>query len=210
MPLPGIESHLLSAPNISGVPYRSFESSSDAQTSAVLIPLYELPNGDDFEIILTLRSQRLLSHSGQISFPGGRTEPGESPEQTALREAFEETGIKKKNVRIIGRLSTLYVPPSNTLITPVIGQLTRKSAFKINPSEVAEILTIKLSELLDRNNYNRQLRNIRGKEVEVPYWDLRRPTPLWGATAMILTELLVLYMEFNPNVDDLFAKSTNC
>ncbi|MER3328419.1 MAG: CoA pyrophosphatase, partial [Candidatus Kapaibacterium sp.] len=104
---------------------------ADAKRSAVLLLINE-----QMELLFTLRSSKLRKHSGQISFPGGRADEGETYEQTALRETEEEVGISSSNIELVGRMSGLYVPPSNNVIQPVIGRIPSKIELLLNPDEV--------------------------------------------------------------------------
>ena len=148
----------------------------------------------EFSVLFTLRSSNLYSHRGQISFPGGRAERNENPVAAALRETWEETGIEAKDIRIIGKLSELYVPPSNAIITPIVGFINPLPLLKINSDEVETAFLIKLSSLI--GTVKREIWNFKGQDVDVPFWDVGQKVPLWGATSMILSELLGIYKEF--------------
>lgn len=162
--------------------------------SSVLIPLFPDQNGD-IEVILTLRTGN-IRHAGQISFPGGRSEVNESPAETALRETHEEIGIRPESIQIACNISSLYLYRSNNLITPFVGFMDHKPDLTINPNEVEEAFTVPLSRLLDDQALVRETWEIDNREVDVPYWDIHPTTPLWGATAMIMSELLFLYRDF--------------
>lgn len=193
-PLPGRSSQLKMAPEpVGGGTRREMTPSDDADPSSVLVLLF--PNDDKkWELVLTLRSGN-INHGGQISFPGGRAESGEAPPQTALREAREEIGIEPEAVTVIGQLSELYVAYSNNRVTPVVGFQERRPAFHINPDEVEEVFAVELDSLLRKKNLTVEDWNLRSHTYRVPYWDVHE-VPLWGATAMMLNELLVLYREF--------------
>ena len=194
-PLPGFEAHLGMAPKVGGEPYRGFKPEGRINNSAVLIMLFE-ENGH-LNIIFTLRGKGLNSHSGQISFPGGHSEDGETPEDTALREAREEIALDDPNIEIIGRLSPLWVPPSSSNITPVVAYLPYRPEFRVNSEdEVEEVFTTGIEEFIGGTHYKLEIWNFNGRDVEVPFWDIHPTTPLWGATSMILNELLELYGEY--------------
>lgn len=161
--------------------------------SSVLIPIFE-NSENDLEIIFTLRTNS-IRHAGQISFPGGRSEGGESLVDTALRESFEEVGIKPKQVFVAGTLSPLFLYRSNNKITPFVGFLDEKPELQINPNEVEEAFSVPIRSLLDENHLIWEEWTIRDYQMKVPYWNIHS-TPLWGATAMITNELLELYKEF--------------
>jgi 8-oxo-dGTP pyrophosphatase MutT (NUDIX family) len=187
--LPGRDSHIKMAPIANNELFRPFDPPSFYKESGVLIPLY-FNEKNELEIILTLRSNDLKHHSGQISFPGGRRDKGETLEETALRETWEEIGIPSQDIEILGALSTLYVPPSNAVIHPFVGFITNLGSIKINPDEVDEVIIISVNDLLDKDNYRKTPWDFSGKIVDVPYWDIKHRVPLWGATAMILQEFI--------------------
>jgi 8-oxo-dGTP pyrophosphatase MutT (NUDIX family) len=192
--LPGISAQVLMAPRVKGIPFRSFKPKTNYKSSAVLIPIIET-EPEQYDILFTLRSERLNSHSGQISFPGGKADDGETPEETALRETFEEIGVNN-NINVIGSMSTLYVPPSNSQITPIIALLKGKPDTQIDTNEVEEVFTIGLEYFVNEVNVQYTTRQFDGLDVEIPYWDVHRKNILWGATAMILSELIFIYKEY--------------
>ncbi|WP_445664500.1 NUDIX hydrolase [Fodinibius sp. AD559] len=192
--LPGKKAQIEMAPEpVDGGEIREMEPPPEVNKSSVLILLF--PNEDDeMELVLTLRSHD-IDHGGQISFPGGRAEKGESLHQTALREAKEEIGISPDIVTIIGEISELYVSHSNNLVTPVVGFTDRRPEFEINPTEVEEVFAVELHSLLHKKNITVEDWDLHSYTYRVPYWNLHQ-VPLWGATAMMLNEFLDLYREF--------------
>ncbi len=194
--LPGIDSHSILAPKFKGKSFRNMTPSKDAKESAVMLILEPNSESNDFNIIFTLRSAYLNKHSGQISFPGGRLDMNETPEQAAMRETKEEIGIDESNYKVIAKLSTLYVPPSNNIIYPFVAVLEKKSNYSINPDEVEEIFSVNINNF----NLNTAIKFYTdvfdGLEVQIPYFDVHKSTKLWGATSMILAEFLFLYDEF--------------
>lgn len=193
-PLPGLNAQLRMAPTpLSDGPNRELEPPPDAKKSSVLILLF--PNKEkELELILTLRS-RDIDHGGQISLPGGRSDENESYIETALREAQEEVGINPGTVEILGVLSDLYVSHSNNLVKPVVGYMPEVPDLKPNPAEVEEAFTVEVKSLAAKKNLTVENWDLKKYSYEVPYWDIHE-VPLWGATAMILNELLDLYREF--------------
>jgi 8-oxo-dGTP pyrophosphatase MutT (NUDIX family) len=190
-PKPGQVAHEEMAPKLGNELFRKFKPDNTASDSAVLLLLTERANS--IEILFTLRSQSLTNHSGQISFSGGKIEKNEPVTTAALRETFEETGIDSADIITIGELSTLYVPPSNSLIHPVIGYIDKHLInIKINPQEVEEAFFLPLTFLFDENNKQIEQWDFSGLKVNVPFWEIRKRTKLWGATAMILSEFLVI------------------
>lgn len=192
--LPGKKAQIQMAPTpVSGGDIRQMKAPNDASQSSVLVLLF--PNEEqELELVLTLRSHD-IDHGGQISFPGGRAEEGETVTQTALREAREEVGIDSKLITVIGRLSDLYVAHSNNLVTPVLGYVDHRPGFEKNPAEVEEIFTVELRSLLHKKNLTVENWDLPPHTYKVPYWDIHR-VPLWGATAMMLNELLELTREY--------------
>jgi 8-oxo-dGTP pyrophosphatase MutT (NUDIX family) len=199
--LPGKNAHLKLVPVVDKIPYRPLKPPDNSKSSSVMIILYANGNGkpEDIKVLLTLRSKSLMNHGGQISFPGGRNENGESFLETALRETQEEIGISPERIKIIGELSSLYVEPSNSVITPFIGYINKLPSFVKNPAEVDEIFFVKLKELVGKDTLKTENWRFQGKNVLVPLWRVHPTTPLWGATAMILNELIELFKEFTSN-----------
>ncbi|MBI5324399.1 MAG: CoA pyrophosphatase [Ignavibacteriae bacterium] len=195
-PLPGYLAHSQMQPLLKGKQFRTLTPKDDTYPSAVLVLLRLNEEINELEVLLTLRSNN-IRHSGQISCPGGFVETGEEPVVTALREAREEIGLETDNLVILGTLSELYVQPSNTLITPILAFSKFINDLEINKQEVEEVFFIQLKTLLDERVFNKETWNLQGNDVEVPFWKVHQTTPLWGATAMILEELLFLYKEFN-------------
>ncbi|HEX6983632.1 MAG TPA: CoA pyrophosphatase [Balneolaceae bacterium] len=192
--LPGRHAQLKMAPEpMNGGKPRRMEAPENASQSSVLVLLF--PNEENkLELVLTLRSDD-IDHGGQISFPGGRAEKNESVIKTALRETQEEIGIDPKEVRVIGFLSELFVAHSNNRVAPVVGFLSERPQFKINPAEVEEVFAVELDSLLHKKNLTVEDWDLQTYTYRVPYWNVHR-VPLWGATAMMLSELLDLYREF--------------
>lgn len=173
---------------------RQMDAPQSANASSVLVLLF--PNEKNKpELVLTLRSSD-IDHGGQISFPGGRAEAQESAAETALREAYEEIGLDSAGVTILGELSDLYVRHSNNLVTPVVAVSDHRPSFTINPNEVEEVFAIELESLLKKKNLTVEDWDLSKHTYRVPYWDVHR-VPLWGATAMMLNELLELFREFS-------------
>lgn len=170
------------------------DPSETAHPSGVLIPLYP-DNSNKLHVILTLRTNN-IRHAGQISFPGGRRENNESLKQTALRETREEIGVEESQVLIAGALSPLYLHRTDNQITPFVGFLESCPTFNPNPLEVKEVLTVSLDTLLSESSQKREQWNLTHISLDVPFWNIHN-VPLWGATAMIMSELLELYRTFS-------------
>jgi len=146
------------------------------------------------EIMFTLRAAG-IKHGGQLSFPGGGREGDETIEETALREAHEETGLKPENVEVIGNLTALYVNHSENMVTPVVGFIKNEQEFCANPNEVDEIFTVPISKLVNGEFSKVEDWKLRDLDYSIPLWDVHE-VPLWGATAMMLSEFVELYKEF--------------
>jgi 8-oxo-dGTP pyrophosphatase MutT (NUDIX family) len=165
---------------------------ADARVAGVLILLY--PHNGVWHFPLMKRTEDGLTHSGQISLPGGSQEAGESLQDTARREACEEIGAACAEVEVLGQLSTLYIPPSNFLVTPTVGYGDQRPDFQCDPREVAELIEVPLSTLFDPQVVKREPWTLRGASVEVPFYQIG-PHKVWGATAMILSEFSMLLAE---------------
>lgn len=144
--------------------------------SHLLFPLIKRPEYDG-------------QHSGQISLPGGKSEPNDkSALHTAMRETEEELGICPDSIEIIGCLSPLYIPVSNFNVQPFIGWWHEPSAYNPDPREVERIIEMPLLHLMSQDNTNKFREVINGREIIAPYFKLNNDI-IWGATAMILSEL---------------------
>lgn len=153
--------------------------------AAVLVPLLCLTG--DWHLLYTRRADGVEQHKGQVSFPGGASDPGESAEQTALREADEEIGICPADVRILGRLPQI-VTISNYLVTPVVGVIPWPYAFRVFTPEVARVFTLPMKWLSQRENFMLLQRSETGRHV-IAYQPYDGEL-LWGATAHMTVEFL--------------------
>ncbi|MGH8724996.1 MAG: CoA pyrophosphatase [Burkholderiales bacterium] len=157
-----------------------------ATPAAVLIPVVAHPAG--LTVLFTQRTAHLKSHSGQVSFPGGRAEPGDaSAEFTALREAGEEIGLAAGRVEVLARLPD-YRTRTGFRVTPVVGLLTPPLELAPDPREVAEIFEVPLAFLLDERNRERRTREFQGQTVGFYAFTYDRHI-IWGATAGMLVNL---------------------
>ena len=157
--------------------------------AAVLVPivLREQPT-----VLLTVRSAKLSTHSGQVAFPGGKRDPQDvSAEATALREAHEEVGLAPKNVEVLGRLP-VYVTGTAFNITPVVALVRPQPSYFPNPGEVADLFEVPLSFLLNPAHHERHAMQWQGVDREwfaMPYQDGEQQRYIWGATAGMLRNL---------------------
>lgn len=155
---------------------------------AVLLLLYA--DGDELHLPLTVRSEHLPHHRGEVSLPGGATDAeDDGPVDTALRECYEEIGVARESIEVWGMLSPLYIRPSNFQITPVVGFSPQPPELRLNAAEVSMALTISLSELLDPARVMVEQWTLRGSDVQVPFFSISG-YKVWGATALILSELV--------------------
>jgi 8-oxo-dGTP pyrophosphatase MutT (NUDIX family) len=161
--------------------------------AAVLVPLVLRPEPS---ILLTLRSSRLNAHAGQVSFPGGRIEPGETPEQAALREAAEEVGLDPALPELLGRLPALLTG-TGYCVTPVVGLLRPPFELRRDPNEVEEAFEYPLAQLLDPAAPERRAQEFRGRLREFWVWPHDRHY-IWGATASMLVTLAAVLRQDAP------------
>jgi 8-oxo-dGTP pyrophosphatase MutT (NUDIX family) len=166
-----------------------FSDQSQAVKSSVLILLYPGSPDDSIHLVLTLRPTYDGIHSGQISLPGGKYESSDMDlRATALRETREEIGIDTGKVELIGKLSELYIPPSNYIVQPFIGYSLTPLVFNPNPMEVEKIIEIHVEDLLDGKNIKKKRIHLRtGIHILAPCYIIDGNV-IWGATAMILSE----------------------
>jgi 8-oxo-dGTP pyrophosphatase MutT (NUDIX family) len=163
-----------------------FASGLKLRDAAVLVPVVD--DGADAKVILTLRTETLRKHSGQIAFPGGAVDAEDSAaEDAALREAEEEIGLSRIFVEPISRLPT-YFTTTGFRITPVLAVVRPGFELTINPDEVAEVFEVPLSFLMNEANHQRQSREFEGTTrhfYQMPYGERN----IWGVTAGILRTL---------------------
>ncbi len=187
-PLPGEAAHQKMA---SAARYRlGTKPNERTRRSAVLICFY--PYQHSIYLPLILRPQYDGVHAGQMAFPGGRMERiDENLTRTALREAQEEVGIRVSDVKVLGLLTELFIPPSNFYVQPVVGVLPYRPDFYPDPREVEAIVEVNLDTLLDETIVGNSQIDVRGIMVEAPYYQIQGYR-VWGATAMMISELLMV------------------
>ncbi len=160
-----------------------------ARLSAVLIALAD--GSDGAEVLLTRRSMHLNSHRGEISFPGGRLDPGETPVETALREAHEEVGLDPAVSQIVGELEHLNTIVSRSYIVPVVAKLGNRPSLEPRTAEVDRVLWTPIAELTRPGTYRVERWGSPPIDRPLHFFELDDET-VWGATAHMLVELLVL------------------
>jgi 8-oxo-dGTP pyrophosphatase MutT (NUDIX family) len=186
--LPGSEAHGHLAP----VPRRQWPAGFNPariRNAAGLLLLF--PHDDRAYVVLTQRSHTLERHGGQISLPGGVVDPGETFERAALREANEEVGLAMSDVRVLGALTPIDIPVSGFRLHPIVATTSRRPTLRPSDGEVARIVEVGLDELLHPASFTRTLQQRDGAALVVPAFRIR-DIEIWGATAMILAEFLVV------------------
>ena len=193
-PLPGLQAQITMAPRP-----RLFHPPVDVnpRQAGVLLLLY--PVCKTLYLVLTVRTSNLNHHSGQISLPGGGWEEGDmSLQETALREAQEEIGIATAGIDVLGSLTPLYIPPSNNTIHPFVAYTPQRLTFHPDPREVAELLEVPLHHLMDPATRREEEWVRDGAPLHVPLYAVSEHK-VWGATAMVLAEFLVLLTQSQPD-----------
>ncbi len=187
-PLPGEEAQYRMAP-----PYRPNLSKEEImklnpKISGVMVLLYEKNNL--LNLVFTQRKTYDGVHSGQMSFPGGKKDEVDADLiETALRETEEEVGVAKNTIEVIGKLSELYIPPSNFLVHPVVGFAENIVSFQPQENEVDKVVEIPVEFFLDKKNINfkTEIKIFNGNVVYVPAY-IYNEHIIWGATAIMLSE----------------------
>lgn len=184
--LPGREAQLLMAARRR--PGWELDHHPDAgRPAAALLLLYE--RDGVVRLPVTVRHANLAKHAGQVSLPGGAIEPGESAEQAAVREAYEEIGVEPDSVTVIGKLTPLHIPVSGFTVFPVVAVTSGPPSFTLASGEVEDVLEIGLDELFDPSRFRSELRIRDGLEYPVPFF-AHGSHQIWGATAMVIAEFL--------------------
>lgn len=170
---------------------------ADARQAAVLLLLY--PYRERWHIPLTLRPGHLPDHANQVSLPGGALEPGEASDRAALREFHEELGAEGLKIRLLGRLTPIYVSASNFRVEPWVGVAGERPQWNPSVREVEQLLEVPLEYLLDPANLGGHERLREGLSYMAPHflWESCR---IWGATCRILGELITVLEELGANV----------
>ncbi len=187
-PLGGLTSQFKLAPKLRIQFSQELIDSKNPKKAAVLALFYPDKNNQT-RFLLTERASYNGAHSAQVSFPGGKIdEADKNLQETALRETYEEVGILSENITIIRQISDSYIPPSNFLVAPFMGLTNKKPVFKPN-NEVATIIEVLISDLLDDNNLSViNMETSYMKNIDVPCFKLNDYI-VWGATAMMLSEI---------------------
>ena len=165
------------------------DGSSQYRQAAVLIPLFI--DNDEYKILFTKRTNRVDEHKGQISFPGGSVDEGDaSYMETALREAFEEVGLLREDVRILGRADDSLTVASNFIIHPFVGFIPYPYPFEINSHEVKRLIEVPFKAFIEHNAAIREdVYEFDGVLYEGPVYEYQGDI-IWGASARIMENLL--------------------
>lgn len=187
--LPGWDSHQKMMNYKRPKPDNIRQIDPDARESAVLALLY--PYQNEIYTVLMQRHVYEGTHSGQISFPGGKREKSDKDlRETALREANEELSIDSKKVQILGELTQVYIPPSRYLVSPFLGIVSARPQFVPEAAEVNEIIEVPVSQFLDPSKLKEKYHFIPtlNSKIKIRYFDVDQRV-VWGATAMMLSEI---------------------
>jgi 8-oxo-dGTP pyrophosphatase MutT (NUDIX family) len=194
--LPGEEAQHKLAPNLRIKELEKMDIATKKPNMAGVMAIFYPNKSDKTNFILILRKTYKGVHSNQVGFPGGRLEIFDKDlEHTALRETEEEVGIPKEEVEVVKKLTKLYIPPSNFWVHPYVGLIEKTPNLVPQKSEVEKILEINIDEFLDEKSLIKQkLSTSYANNIEVPAFSLNGHV-VWGATAMMLSELKELLKE---------------
>ncbi|MCV9927020.1 CoA pyrophosphatase [Flavobacterium sp. LS1R49] len=187
--LPAVAAHLKMAPLERADALRNLDLKAKSPRIAAVMMLFYPKNGIT-HLVLIVRNSYNGVHSSQIAFPGGKYEiEDENYEQTALRETHEEVGVLPKKITVLKAFTPMYIPPSNFMVHPFLGVCKEEIYFSPDPREVADIIELPLSVFLDDNIViETTLSTSYAANISVPAFKIENHI-VWGATAMILSEL---------------------
>jgi 8-oxo-dGTP pyrophosphatase MutT (NUDIX family) len=201
-PLPGQDAqYIMAGENIKHKKI-NLSALSNYKKSAVCLLFY--PKAGEVCFVLIKRPATHQYHAGQIALPGGSCDGDETCEQTALRELFEETGVVINLQHVIGRLTPLYIPVSNFYIQPIVACINAVPLFNPHTDEVVELIEYKLKDILDESIVAETTVNLmQGIKIKAPYFNVQGNV-LWGATAMLLSEVKQLLIQNRTTFASLF------
>ena len=197
-PLPGQQAQFQMAPLARRQPEMASVHAKSCREAAVLALFYPCSKGKP-KLLLTVRPEIMNKHAGQVAFPGGRREEGEDLEQTALRETEEEVFIPTSHVDVLGKLTPLYIPPSNFCVYPYVGVIDYRPDMKRTSDEVAAMFGVRAHELILPEKREVVSRELAGAKRQIPYFAFEG-REIWGATAMMMSELAAV---LNPTLIEL-------
>lgn len=194
--LPGEAAHFKMMPSIRERLIKKKKHFENSVKRAGVMGLFYPDEMEVTHLLLILRKTYPGVHSNQIGFPGGKFEEGDKDIlQTALRETHEEVGIVPADITVLKKLSDVYIPPSNFLVTPFLGLYPKPQSFVIQESEVEELVEVQLNDFLeDSNLIEQELSTSYAQNIKVPAFKLNNQV-VWGATAMMLSEIRFLLKE---------------
>ncbi len=193
MSVPGETSHYIMAPEMRKKELDKVKIDKlNPREAAVMMLCY--PKNQILHLALILRPTYEGVHSGQIALPGGKVEKEDANyQETALRETWEEIGVEQQTVTVVKSLTRVYIPPSNFWVYPFLGYANEQPKFERQIEEVDKIIEIPLTDLLDESNvFLKKITTSYANDIEVPCFKLDGYT-VWGATAMMLSELKSLF-----------------
>jgi 8-oxo-dGTP pyrophosphatase MutT (NUDIX family) len=158
--------------------------------SAVLLPLYQRQG--QFHLLFIKRTEKVKEHKGQISFPGGSRDEGETLLDTALRECHEEIGLRTEDAEVLGELDDEVTTTSSYIVSPFVALIPWPYHFRMNQEEVAEIIEIPVSSLLDKKCLRKNREILNGKPIDSYAYHYQGKV-IWGATARILSRFLEIF-----------------
>ena len=193
LPLPGIDAQLIMAPPFRAELLQQNKLLKKNAKPAAVLALFYPDRTMNTNLVLIVRKTSSGVHSAQVGFPGGKPElSDQNLEATAVRETWEEIGVSKDHIKLLFPLTKLYIPPSNFIVFPFVGMTAATPDFKLQPSEVESIIEIPLHEILDDSKQIfSTVVTSHGPSVRVPAFNFNGHI-VWGATAMILMELICL------------------
>jgi 8-oxo-dGTP pyrophosphatase MutT (NUDIX family) len=193
-PLPGEAAMRLMSPLGRAFVPEAEALAGGAARAAALVLLYPAGARDTVHVALTARAPELRHHANQVSFPGGRIEMGEDIVTAALREVSEELAVPPDVLEVLGQLTTIYIPPSDFVVYPVVAVTPRRPHFAPNRAEVAELMEPAIDVFVGEGHRRTEWRTVRGEDRLVPYYAVAGHQ-VWGATSMMLAELAVVWQD---------------
>ncbi len=204
--LPGEQAQIKLAPAMRVSELKTLDIASKKPNKAGVMAVFYPNKSDLTKLVLILRKTYRGVHSNQVGFPGGRVEVfDKNIKHTALRETEEEVGIPRNEVQVVKKLTKLYIPPSNFWVHPYVGLLNATPKLIKQEAEVEQILEVDIDEFLDEKNLiSKKLSTSYAKNIDVPAFSLNGHV-VWGATAMMLSELKELLQKNPLNLFIIFA-----
>jgi len=173
---------------------RSIDTAPPLIRAGVLIPL--IRRGNEIELLFTRRTDTVLTHKGQISFPGGQREDSDvETVETALRESYEEIGLEPSRVTVLGELDDVFTAVSSFVITPVVGLVEGGlDNLRLAPDEVKSLLLVPVTQLLDSDIHTTETRSVGEQQYRIHYYTIGDDI-IWGATGRIVYQFLKAWEE---------------